>query len=158
MIRLTTPDDTTALLALADSLGIFQPKELEELRGMLADYFDGDNNRDRDDIPFWLTDDDNGPVGVAYCAPEQMTNGAWNLLFIAIHPERQGQGRGTALIHSVEKTLKARGARLLLVETSASFEHTRAFYRKCGYEEEGQIRDFYDTGADKIIYRKVLAD
>ncbi|MEO0804598.1 MAG: GNAT family N-acetyltransferase [Cyanobacteria bacterium J06642_2] len=150
MIRSTTPDDVTALLALADDAIGFQPNELEELSKTLADYFRGDSDH------FWITDDDNGSVGAAYCATERMTHGTWNLLFIAIRPDRQGQGRGTALMRYVEQTLAARGARLLLVETVASFERTRAFYRKCGYEEEARIRDFYEAGADKIVYRKVL--
>jgi len=52
----------------------------------------------------------------------------------------------------------ARGGRVLLVETSglASFERVRAFYRKCGYDEEARIRDFYVAGDDKLVYRKVL--
>ena len=122
---------------------------------MLADYLDGNSNSDH----FWITDDEDGLVGVAYCAPEPMTNGTWNLLLIAVRPDRQGQGRGAALMRYVEQTLTARGERLLLVETSglANFERTRAFYRNCGYDEEARIRDFYKAGDDKIVYRKVLA-
>ena len=154
MIRLTTPDDTAALLAIAGVIG-FQPNELKELSEMLTDYFGGDSDSDH----FWITDDDNGPVGVAYCEPERMTDGTWNLQFIAIRPDRQGQGRGATLLRYVEQTLTARGARVLLVETSglASFERTRAFYRKCSYDEEARIRDFYKAGDDKIVYRKALA-
>ena len=122
---------------------------------MLADYFDGGSDH------FWIINDDEeeGPVGVAYCAPELMTNGTWNLLFIAVRPECQGQGRGAALMRYVEQTLAVRGARLLLVETSGvqEFKRTRAFYCKCSYDEEARIRDFYEAGADKIVYRKVLA-
>ena len=153
MIRPTIPDDITALMAIVEAIG-FQPNELEELSEMLADYFDGDSNSDR----FWLTDDDGGPVGIAYCAPEQMTSGTWNLLLIAVRPDCQGQGRGTALIRDVEQILTVRGARLLLVETSglADFERTRIFYRKCGFDEEARIRDFYAAGDDKIVYRKAL--
>jgi GNAT superfamily N-acetyltransferase len=151
MIRPTTPDDTTALIAMADAIG-FQPNEIEELSQMLADYFGGDSDR------FWITDDDNGAVGVAYCEPERMTDRTWNLLFIAIRPDRQGQGRGAALLRYVEQMLTARGDRVLIVETSglASFLGTRTFYAKCGYEEEGRIRDFYATGDDKVVFRKVL--
>ena len=152
MIRPTTLDDTSALIALADSLGMFQPNDLEELSEMLTDYVGSDSDSNH----FWVTDDDDGPVGVAYCAPERMTNGTWNLLFIAVRPDRQGQGRGAALMRYIEQTLMARGARLLLVETLASFERTRAFYCKCGYDEEARIRDFYEAGADKIVYRKAL--
>ena len=44
------------------------------------------------------------------------------------------------------------------METSglASFESTRKFYRKCGYEEEARIREFYQAGEDKIVFRKLL--
>ncbi|KKD36758.1 GNAT family N-acetyltransferase [Limnoraphis robusta] len=153
MIRPITPDDTAELIALAKDTISFEPNELEELDKMFADYFNGNS----DDI--CITDDENGLVGVAYCAPERMTNGTWNLLLIAIRPDYQGQGRGSALLRQVEQTLMGRGERVLLVETSGlpSFERTRAFYRKCGYDEEARIRDFYDIGDDKIVYRKMLA-
>jgi ribosomal protein S18 acetylase RimI-like enzyme len=85
-----------------------------------------------------------------------MTNGTWNVLLIAVHPDYQGQGRGAALMRHIEQMLSKRGERLLLVETIASFDHTRAFYTKCGYEEEACIRDYYDAGQDKIVYRKAL--
>ncbi len=157
MIRLTTPNDMIALIAIADATGLFEPNQLNEISGMLTDYFASDSgNSDH----FWITDDDedDGPVGVAYCAPEPMTDGTWNLQLIAIRPDRQGQERGTALLGYVEQTLTVRGARVLLVETSGlpSFERTRAFYRKCGYDEEARIRDFYKAGEDKIVYRKAL--
>ena len=153
MIRPTTPDDTTALIAIADEIG-FQPNELEDLSEMLVDYFGCDSDSDR----FWITDDDNGPVGVAYCEPERMTDETWNLQFIAIRPDRQGQGRGATLLRYVEQTLTARGGRMLLVETSGlpGFFRTRAFYASCGYEEEARIRDFYAAGDDKIVFRKML--
>ncbi|MBE9114690.1 GNAT family N-acetyltransferase [Lusitaniella coriacea LEGE 07157] len=154
MIRPTTPDDTTALIALAQATGLFQPSQLEELGAMLANYFDDNNDRDR----VWVTDNDNAPVGVAYCEMEQMTDRTWNLQLIAIRPDRQRQGRGTRLLHYIEQLLTARGGRLLLVETSGlpDFDRVRAFYRKCAYNEEARIRDFYETGDDKIVYRKVL--
>ena len=154
MIRLAVPKDSAALIALADASGLFQPGELEEVGAMLNASFESEAGSD----PFWLADDDNGLVGIAYCEPERMTNGTWNLQLIAVHPGSQGQGRGTALLRSVEQRLAANGARLLLVETSGmeTFERTRAFYRKCGYNEEARIRDFYDAGDDKIVFRKAL--
>ena len=124
-------------------------------RELLAGYLDGSLGPDH----VWVTDDDDGPVGVAYYAPERMTDGTWNLYMIAVHPARQGQGRGAALVRHVEEALAARGGRVLIVETSGlgSFERTRAFYRKCGYDDEARIRDFYKAGDDKIVFRKALA-
>lgn len=157
MIRPTTPDDTPALLDLAVSTGLFQPDQLDFLRELLADYFGGTTQGNN----FWITDDDNGLlVGIAYCEPERLTNGTWNLQMIAIRPHLQGQGRGAALLRHVEQTLTTRGERVLLVDTSGvpSFEGVRAFYRKCGYDEEARIRDFYEAGDDKIVFRKALVD
>lgn len=154
MIRPIQPEDTPALLSLAEATGLFDADSSEELRKILGDYFNGDIHHNH----FWITDDDMGLVGVAYYAPERMTQGTWNLYLIAIHPDHQGKGRGTALLRYVEQALREHGERLLLVETSGldSFERTRAFYRKCGYEEEARVRDFYTTNEDKIVYRKLL--
>jgi ribosomal protein S18 acetylase RimI-like enzyme len=155
MIRAIAHDDINALLALAEVTGLFQPEEIGELAHMLAAHFDDAT----DSSGFWLTDDDNGLVGVAYFAPERMTLGTWNLYLIAIHPKYQRQGKGAAFLAHIEKMLTERGERILLVETSGleSFEYVRAFYRQNGYEEEARIREFYKPGDDKIVFRKVLA-
>ncbi len=154
MIRPTTPDDTAALMALADATGLFPPDGLEFLRQLLSESLGKTGTTD----PFWLTDEDDGLVGVAYCEPERLADNTWNLRWIAIHPDRQGQGRGTQLLDAVEQALKPRGGRLLLVETSGLPElaGTRAFYETCGFEAEARIRDFYAQGDDKVVFRKVL--
>ncbi|MGL5061606.1 MAG: GNAT family N-acetyltransferase [Microcoleus sp.] len=154
MIRPIASDDTPALIALAQASGLFQPHQTEELALMLADHFSDETNSQ--DI--WITDDDDGLVGVAYVAPERMTEGTWNLYLIAVHPDRQRQGRGAALLAHVEQMLAQRGVRVLLVETSGleSFEYVRSFYRKSGYDEEARIREFYQAGEDKIVFRKAL--
>ena len=151
MVRPVTPEDMIALKAVIDANGLFPSDMLDD---MMAGYFTGGAN------DFWLTDDAGGPVAIAYYAPERMTSGTWNLYLIAVHPDQQRQGRGAALLRHVEQALAARGERVLLVETSGlpAFERTRAFYRKNGYEEEARIREFYQAGEDKIIFRKSLAN
>jgi ribosomal protein S18 acetylase RimI-like enzyme len=154
MIRLTTPDDTTALIALAAASGLFDPNQTDDLAQMLDKHFK-DRNETQD---IWLTDYDNEPVGIAYIAPERMTEGTWNLYLIAVHPDRQKQGRGKALLLHVEQMLMERGERILLVETAGTddFEYVREFYRQNGYEQEARIREFYTAGIDKIVFRKAL--
>jgi ribosomal protein S18 acetylase RimI-like enzyme len=154
MIRLTIPDDTNKLLALAEATGLFESNQIEELSQMLSQHFtDG-----TDSEGLWFTDHENEPVGVAYTAPERMTEGTWNLYLIAIAPNHQRQGRGAALLSYIEQMLAKRGERILLVETSGleDFEYVRAFYRKSGFAEEARIREFYKAGDDKIIFRKAL--
>jgi ribosomal protein S18 acetylase RimI-like enzyme len=149
-IRPVKPDDLPALKTVIDATGLFPSAMLDD---MMAGYLGGEVGNE-----FWLTIDDDGPIAVAYYMPERMTQGTWNLLLIAILPDHQGQGQGAALVAHIEQALQARGERVLLVETSGlpSFDRMRAFYRKCGYDEEARIRDFYQAGEDKIIFRKAL--
>lgn len=155
MIRPTTANDSTAIIALAVAAGMFPANATEALSKVLADYF-----ADKlDDGHRWITDEVAGDLrGVAYYAPALMADRTWYLYMIAVRPDCQGQGRGTALIQHMEKALQANSQRVLLVETSGlpSYERTRKFYAKCGYEKEARIRDFYAAGDDKIVFRKVL--
>ncbi len=138
------------LKAVINATGLFPAEMLDE---MTAAYFDG-----AAPYEMWLTFDQDGPLAVAYCCPERMTQGTWNLLLIAVHPARQGQGVGAKLARHVETALAEAGERILLVETSGlpEFERTRAFYRRLGYAEEARIREFYRAGEDKIVFRKAL--
>jgi hypothetical protein len=45
MIRPITPDDTIALIALAEATGLFQSHETEELTQMLNEHFDDETDR-----------------------------------------------------------------------------------------------------------------
>lgn len=151
MIRPTIETDFDALIAIATASGLFEPDQTELLSKMLQSPSEHD---------VWFTDDDdgNGPVGVAYMAPEKMTHGTWNLYWIALHPNHQRSGRGKAILRHVENWLTARGERLLLVETAGidEFEYVREFYVNNGFEAEARIRDFYDAAVDKVVFRKVL--
>lgn len=149
-IRAVRREDLAALRAVLDATGLF-PGEM--LDAMLEPHFSG---QAPDEV--WLTCDDGAPVAIACHAPERMTSGTRNLLLIAVHPERQGQGLGAAMMAHVEAALAASGERILLVETSGlpEFARTRRFYARLGYEEEARIREFYRAGEDKVVFRKAL--
>ena len=77
---------------------------------------------------------------------------------IAVRPASQGRGRGAAMLRHVEENLRTRDQRLLLVETSGlpQYDRTRAFYVRCGYEEEARVRDYWTAGDDMVLFRKAL--
>ena len=144
--------DLDFLKSIIDSTDLF-PSEL--LDGMTGDFF---NNPSTEDI--WLTLVLNEkPVAVAYCAPERLTSGTFNLYLIAVLKQHQGNGLGAALLEFIERHLGSMGHRILLVETSGlpEFELTRRFYDQCGYHREARIRDFYKEGEDKIVFWKKLS-
>ncbi len=125
--------------------------------GMLGDmtspYLGGETNAHR-----WIVFDDGDVRGVAYYVPEEMTDGTWNVLMIAVDPPSHGRGIGSALMRFIETELAEQGERVLLVETSGlpEFERTRGFYDMLGYDREARIREFYAAGDDKIVFRKAL--
>lgn len=151
-IRAASHADQPALERIVRAVDLF-PAEM--LGGMIAPYLASQ----RSGGEIWLIDDDGEPAGVAYCAQERLTDGTWNLLMIAVHPDKQRQGRGAALIGAVERKVAERDGRVLLIETSGlgSFERQRALYKRLGYSEEARIRDFYEPGNDKIVFWKMLA-
>ena len=150
IIRRITHADLPAVKGVIDANGLFPSAMLDE---MTTAYLAPEPSQD-----VWLTYDDGGPIAVAYYAPERMTSGTWNLYLIAVHPDRQSQGVGAALMRHVEDALARSGERVLLVETSGlpEFARTRAFYAGIGYDEEARIRAFYAEGEDKIVFHKAL--
>jgi ribosomal protein S18 acetylase RimI-like enzyme len=151
LIRKITSDDTTTVIALSERSGLFNTDGIEQIKERLAGYSGGNDE-------LWFGAFDNVLVGVVYCIPEPMTDGTWNILMLIVSPDSHGQGYGRTLMSHIEETLVARGARLVIVETSSAdgLERARAFYPKCGYTEEARVRNFYTKGDDKIIFSKGL--
>lgn len=151
-IRKVNASDVGALKKVIDSSELF-PSEL--LDDMMEDYFSDQSSND-----IWLTRDEADiPIAIAYCAPERMTEGTYNLYLIAVHKDYQDQGIGSEIMYYIENLLLESGQRILLVETSGlpEFEMTRKFYDKCHYERAAVIRDFYLDGEDKVVFWKKLS-
>jgi ribosomal protein S18 acetylase RimI-like enzyme len=152
MVRKTIPSDVPAVLAIIESSGQFDADALEHVKETLSSYFATGSEA------LWLTADDDEVVGVAYCVPEPVTNGTWNLLMLWTRQDRHGQGHGSALVKHVEEILEECGVRLLIVETSSlpDFAPARKFYDRCGFQQEARVKDFFADGDDKLIYSKRL--
>lgn len=92
-------------------------------------------------------------VGYACFGPTPATDGTYDLYWLAVEAAAQGRGVGRALVREVERTLGARGGRLLVVETSSrpDYSGTRQFYARSGYVEAARVRDFYAPSDDRIL-------
>lgn len=92
-------------------------------------------------------------VGYACFGPTPSTDGTYDLYWLAVDPAAQGRGAGRALVREVERLLGARGARLLVVETSSrpDYAATRAFYLATGYAAAATVKDFYAPADDRIV-------
>ena len=150
-IRPVTQADIDGLKTVLDSCGLFPSEYLGE---MISDYF---NNADTQD--FWFTYIDNNlPVAIGYCVPEKLTNGTYNLLAIGVFKDSQRKGIANEMMNYIERQLKSKDGRILIVETSSDDAQigARNLYQKLGYNKEAVIRDFWNDGEDKIVFWKKL--
>ena len=151
-VRPTVQNDIAALQSVLDETQLF-PSE------MLPELIEGFLSGNAQDI--WLTCESDGiAIGFCYAAPEQLADGTWNMLAIAVARDLQGKGVGRAIVQQLEIELKTRGQRILIADTSGTdeFGDTRDFYRKNGYCEEARIRGFWGPGDDKVVFWKSLAN
>jgi ribosomal protein S18 acetylase RimI-like enzyme len=97
-------------------------------------------------------------LGYVCYGPTPMTDGTWDLYWIASDPLARGLGVGKQLVTAMEADLRTRKARLVRVETSAqeSYGGTHKFYEATQYLEEARFRDFYRPGDDLIVLAKRL--
>lgn len=116
-----------------------------------------------EDIPEGIAEDiaedrEGAVLGYACWGHAPMTDATYDLYWIAVDPSRHGGGIGRALLEACERDVRARGGRLLLIETEGTpaYEPTRHFYLRAGYPEVARIRDYYREGADKVIYGRML--
>jgi GNAT superfamily N-acetyltransferase len=87
--------------------------------------------------------------------PTPCTVGTYDLYWMAVDPELQGTGIGTALLTEMERRLDGI-ARLIVIETAGRPEYagTRSFYQARGYAPVSAIPDFYAPGDDQVVFVK----
>jgi ribosomal protein S18 acetylase RimI-like enzyme len=109
-----------------------------------------------------LEEPDSGPhkavQGYVCYGPTPMTEGVFDLYWIAVDPRQQGIGFGQLLLRFVENEVRRQRGRMLLIETSSkeSYGPTMRFYERSGYDEISRIKDFYRIEDDKVVFCKKL--
>jgi ribosomal protein S18 acetylase RimI-like enzyme len=97
-------------------------------------------------------------VGYICFGPTPLTEGTWDMYWAAVAPDKRGQGIGSALFVSAEKSIREAEGRLAIIETSSTpiYANTRHFHSRHGYETVACLPDFYAPGDDKLILQKRL--
>ena len=106
-----------------------------------------------------FTYEDNGQIiGFVYYAPAAMTDRTWYLWWIVVSKQIQARGVGGQLLQQAEDGARRENGRLMMVETSGlpSYELTRRFYLKNGYDQAAVLKDYYADGHDMVVFRKRL--
>ena len=144
IIEPAKPEDRQGILAVTANIDIFTDEEKDTVREL---WDDGGYN-------FLVAHHEGQVIGYACVGERGLTQGSYDLYWIAVDPSARRLGAGKALMRATESEVQKRGGRLIIVETSGmdKYESTRAFYLGVGYQQEAVIRDFYKPGDDLVIY------
>ncbi len=97
-------------------------------------------------------------IGYVCFGPTPMTAATWDLYWIAVSPEVQGQGLGKQIYAAFAEVVRSRGGRQVRIETSSQeiYAATGGFYERLGFDLAGKLPDFYAPGDDLLIFYRVL--
>ena len=84
-------------------------------------------------------------------------SGAAEIERVGVLPAQRSHGVAASLVRAAIAAFANRGAREVWLEVRADNSAARALYRKCGFEENGVRRAYYDDGEDAILMRRDLS-
>ena len=151
-LRQLSVADRGRIEEITRAVGRFRDDEIP----VALEVFEGAVREDLDDSYHVLGAEVDGRLVAWICwGPTPCTLGTYDLYWMAVDPEVQGSGFGTALLREMERRL-AGVARLIIVETAgrADYAPTRAFYQARGYSPVSRIPDFYAPGDDQVVFVK----
>lgn len=155
-IRPMSREDKPAVMQILRATPEFTPEEVV-VAGELCDYYLEDPVGSGYHV--FVAEADSAVAGYICYGPTPLTEGTWDVYWIAVAPDKQRQGIGKVLIAFAEAKIKETSGRIILIETSSkpSYERTRLFYLALGYTAVCRIPDFYTVGDDLIIMQKRLS-
>jgi ribosomal protein S18 acetylase RimI-like enzyme len=107
---------------------------------------------------YCMVDGQDQAIGYICYGPTPMTEGTFDLYWVAVDPDFQGQRVGSTLLNFLEEVVKGEGGRLILADASTipQYEKTQKFYSKNGFQEVARIPDYYYPGNDRITFCRRL--
>ena len=154
-IRPMTGDDKPAVIQTLRNIPEFTPADVGVAEEVLDSYL---HDSALSGYHVFVTEVGSSIAGYICYGPTPLTEGTWDIYWLAVAPERQSQGIGKALLAFAEDNIKETKGRMTLIETSSKpeYEATRRFHLAQGYELACRITDFYAPGDDKLVFQKRL--
>jgi len=149
------PDDRHHVQRLIESTNFFSRDEIDVAEELVKERLE---KGDRSGYFFVLVRHCGRLIGYGAYGPIPCSVSSYDLYWIAVDPDFQGQGLGRRISNEIERLVRQSGGTRLYAETSGRplYAPTRKFYQSCGYRAESVLKDFYDTGDDKVTFGKVL--
>ena len=155
-IRPLVEKDRASLLSMLIKTRSFTSAEIDVAMELIDIVLKDQNQKDYQ--IYCMVDDQDQPIGYICYGPTPMTQGTFDLYWIAVDPDFQEQGMGSKLLSFLEEVVKAEGGRMILADTSTipQYEKTQKFYLKNGFQEVARVLDYYHPGNDRITFCKRL--
>lgn len=154
MIITATQKDGTQIQDITARAGVFSEEEIDCVRVLWDEYLvDGPESCGYN---FIVEREGDQVLGYACYGPRDLTDGVFDLYWVAVDPLARKKGVGRGLLTASEEAAKQAGGRMIVAETSGTphYEPTRNFYFRMGYQLEASIKDFYSDGDDLAIFIK----
>jgi len=154
-IRYMTRQDRAPVLRIVHNIKEFTPSEMAVAEEVIDDYLE-DPLCSGYNISLAIVD--RQIVGYICFGPAPMTNGTWDIYWMAVDPKWQSRGIGHTLMTHAEHLIRHSKGRLIIIETSSKpeYEKTRRFHVSHGYEISCKIEGFYAPDDDKLVLMKRL--
>lgn len=145
--------DKSAIMHMLRNMPEFKPSEVVVAEDVLDDYL---RDSIRSGYHVFVAEIESLVVGYICYGPTPLTEGTWDIYWLAVAPNQQSKGIGKSLLSFAEANIKETRGRIAVIETSSrpEYEATVRFYRTQGYELTCRIADFYAPGDDKLILIK----
>ena len=155
-IRPMSRSDRPAVKATLGGVGVFSDEEVATACELIDTYLDDPGQKEY--IIDVCEGQDGEVLGYVCWGKKPLTEGVYDLYWVAVSPSRHRRGVGAALMRHVEARILDRGGRMLLIETSSTgpYDAARALYERMGCSLVARVPDFYRVGDDLELYCKRL--
>ena len=148
-------NDRKAFKELLESTAVFYDFEIDVALEIVDTFL---NSGETSGYYFYAAEQDGQVVGYINFGPTPCTRASWDIYWMAVKKDLQGQGLGGILLKMTEDKIAAMKGENIWIETSSRADYlpTRRFYLKTAYSQVSELSDFYDKGDNKVIFVKYL--
>ena len=156
MILIATEADGKQIKDITARAGVFSQEEIDSVPEMFNEYLR--YGAEASGYHFIVYREGQQVLGYAIYGFRDLTEGVYDLYWIAVDPNARRKSVGRKLLTACEEAVREEGGRMLIAETSGTsqYESTRQFYVNTGFVSEAVIKDFYAPGDDLFIFIKRL--
>jgi len=148
--------DFATVRQLLTTAGVFTAEETDVALDLLQETLV--RGADVSGYHFCLAEMDGQLAGYACYGQVLLTQGSFDLYWLAVDPAHQRAGVARFLVTEVARLTRQAGGRALYAETSSLPEYApaRAFYERNGFTFLASFPDFYWIGNDKLTFKLPL--